>query len=209
MPRSAWLQRIQHRRRCRPRSSAAHTNSFDVIEQAPTRAVSRSSRGHRPYAWRTSSVQGCASRSPSHLDPVRSMSLPTPAPILARDFEHRDRVLDGPLRTSSTVESNARRWLRRPTICPIAVITERTASKIRGGRSEHWRSLAAPQHQHWSSGTRPTSVNAGTAICCFPANVRFELPDRSLDPTGRIQRLEHHHRRDHISRHPTDGPAST
>ena len=112
--------------------------------------------------------------------------------------QHRDRVLAG----HCVIEH---RGIQRPTMLASQHVrfgdhrTHRVEDPLRPLRAAEF---AAPQHQHCRVerliGQRQTRR-------CFPANVRFELPDR-FSIRQALQRLEHHHCRDHISRHRRTAP---
>ncbi len=121
------------------------------------------------------------------------------------------RIADDELMTASwvvtassrTVESSTRRVL--PLITPVASTTARTASKIRSG-DPLARSLF--RHNVNTVGWNPSSVKRQTGRD-LPSDVRRAAPGPRPGPMGPSERLEHHHRRDHIRRAPTAGPAPT
>ena len=144
-------------------------------------------------AWRTSPVSRLCSRT--RTSPSSEMSLRTRRICAVSIVIVSWRATA----SSSTVESNAPTMLAGQHVRFGDHRTHRVEDPRRPLRAAEF---AAPQHQHCRVerliGQRQTRR-------CFPANVRFELPDR-FSIRQALQRLEHHHCRDHISRHRRTAP---
>ena len=172
------------------RSSAAHTNSFASSTSSDT-SRSRSAGSSKSHGGRPGSRLCSRTRT----SPSSEMSLRTRRICAVSIVIVSWRATA----SSSTVESNARRCL--PANTSDSVITERTASKIRCGRSER-RSL--PRHNTSTVEWNASSVNA-KPVAAFQPMFVSSCPDR-FSIRQALQRLEHHHCRDHISRHRRTAP---